>query len=137
MRYRYYLLNRPPGIGTHPPGAVDKKVWLPRQAIPSAEQAGYDRQAFGYVSYDSPLPLAQIWQYELEPDPDDLYLWLAYRYWLDAGRSPQEAEWLIRDAWQADPRHLTDPVDLVLLAYKVQGGHLADLLAVLGRGGGE
>lgn len=130
MSYRYYLPNRPPTIGTHPQGASEQQAWLPKQAIP-ADLPGYERQACGYVVYPAPLPLRQVWQYELEPTPTNLPLWLVYRYWLDGNQSPQDAEWLIRDAWDSRPGEVSDPVDLALLEYKAQGGQLPALLAML------
>lgn len=130
MNNRYYLLNRPPTIGTHPPGAIEQEVWLPKRVIP-AVLPGYDRQACGYVVYGEPLPLTQVWKYELEPDPANLPLWLVYRYWLDGSQAAQDATWLIRDAWESDIAALDDPVDLVLLEYKEQGGQLNLLLEML------
>ncbi len=130
MQYRYYLPNRPPASGTHPPGALNQETWLPKQIIP-ADLPGYERQACGYVVYAAPLPLGQVWQYELEPAPTNLPLWLVYCYWLDGNQSVREAEWLIRDAWDSPPGQVTDPVDLALLDYQEQGGQLQALLTML------
>ena len=68
---KYYFLNRPPSIGTHPNGAVATEVWMPRQDIP-----GTERPAFGWAEYPDPLQFEQVWQYELFPDDEaeqDLY----------------------------------------------------------------
>jgi hypothetical protein len=136
MSNRYYLLNRPPSLGTHPPGETGRETWLPKRAIPT-DLPGYERQACGYVEYAAPLPLAQVWNYELEPDPAHRPLWLIYRYWLDAGRDPQEAEWMLRDAWESELAAGQDWVDRVLVEYKMEGGQLQQLVELLSTLAGE
>lgn len=129
---RYYLLNRPPSIGTQPPGFTNRETRVPRQDIP-ANPDGYDRPAWGYVDYDAPLPLAQVFGYELEPDPANRALWLVYRYWLDASQSVLDAEWFIREAWTDEHGSSRDLVDRTLREYRDNGGSLNDLLDLLAK----
>ncbi|MCQ3980742.1 MAG: hypothetical protein DPW09_45665 [Anaerolineae bacterium] len=137
MAYKYYLLNRPPDIGTHPSEPVELVRWIPTQLIPAGNIDLYIRYAHGYVAYEQPLSLQQICDFELEPDPETiLTTWLAYRYWLDASRNVSDAEWLIRDMWQNPPDELGQPsldpiLDNALLQYKQDGGTLTELLEVL------
>jgi hypothetical protein len=73
---RYYFLNRPPAIGTHPAGEVARECWLPRRDIP-----GTERPAYGWVDYPEPLDFEQVWRYELFPaDPAEVD---AYWDWRD------------------------------------------------------
>lgn len=63
---RYYLLNRPPDIGTHPAGETAREVWAPSREIP-----GSARCAHGWVEYPEPLPFDEVWRYELLPADED------------------------------------------------------------------
>ncbi len=66
MGYRYYLINRPPSIGTHPAGEIDREVWIPRRTIPNTE-----RDCYGWVEWAEPLDFEQVWGYEMLPADDD------------------------------------------------------------------
>lgn len=59
---RYYMLNRPPDIGTHPKGETAREVWLPRKDIPDTE-----RPAYGWIEYETELEPYEIWRYEMYP----------------------------------------------------------------------
>lgn len=74
-RYRYYLLNRPPGIGCQPDGFVDRETWLPSRKIPDGDYW----HALGWVEYLRPLSMEEVWKKELRPaDPEE---WKAYLEW--------------------------------------------------------
>jgi hypothetical protein len=65
--YRYYLVNRPPHIGTHPRGGeVARDVWMPGKRI-EEQPEDHDRRALGWVEYDRQLTVEEIRQYELFP----------------------------------------------------------------------
>jgi Defence against restriction A C-terminal len=138
MSNKYYLINRPPAYGTHPSGSILTEVWSPTGPIPGGELGDeYQRQAHGYVVYETPLSFAQIWQFELEPDPELLpHIWLVYRYWLEASRSAQDAGWMIQDVWNNSPDSPDNLVDRALLLHKQRGGLLPDLLQLLYEGCG-
>lgn len=63
--HRYYFLNRPPSIGTHPTGEINRELWYPVQDIP-----GTERHAWGWVEYPEALEYEQVWKYELFPHGD-------------------------------------------------------------------
>jgi len=63
-KYRYYLAERPPSLGTHPKGTVDMKGFDNKTDVP--EIGG---KAWGYVEYDHPLTDKQVSDYELKPAP--------------------------------------------------------------------
>jgi hypothetical protein len=72
---RYYFLNRPPSIGTHPPGEGGRKVFDFMQEIP-----GTERYAHGWVEYSEPLDFALVWKYELFPgDPQEMETYWDWR----------------------------------------------------------
>ena len=74
---RYYFINRPPFIGTHPKGAVALESWQPKQSVPEIP----DWTFHGWVEYDFRLPYSMIWEYELYPaDETELVL---YNEWRD------------------------------------------------------
>lgn len=56
---RYYLLYRPPSIGTHPKGAVNVVAFDKREKIKPGVWA------WGYVEYDRKLSEEEIRNYEL------------------------------------------------------------------------
>lgn len=62
MLYTYYLVNRPPDIGTYP-----NKDTL--EAVSGFDRKEYvmsiERSAWGWVSYSEPLTDEEIEQYEL------------------------------------------------------------------------
>ena len=64
--FRYYFLNRPPFIGTHPSGETSRKVWQPVEMIP-----GTERHAHGWVEYPHALESYDIWRFELYPADED------------------------------------------------------------------
>jgi len=66
MSYRYYLINRPPFIGTHPTGSNAREVWAPVRRIPE-QPADCERTAHGWVEYDYQLFETDIYRYELYP----------------------------------------------------------------------
>lgn len=74
VTYRYYLISRPPFIGTHPAGNIAVESWDTRQDIP-----GTLRPAWGWVEYDQPLDFENVWNYELYPgdekEADAYYDW--------------------------------------------------------------
>lgn len=92
MPRRYYLRSRPPMIGTHPAGATEKEAWYPSRPIPGEATGFY---VWGWVEYDSPLSLEQIWQYELLPgNPVEQ---AEYAFYREGNRVPDEVEWLKGD----------------------------------------
>ena len=61
--HRYYFLNRPPSIGTHPTeNETGRKVWMPRKEIP-----GLQRPALGWTEQSEKIPFYDIWRFELLP----------------------------------------------------------------------
>lgn len=69
MNRRYYLLYRPPHIGTHPAqGEVARDVWFPSRRIPAEHQPeGGERHALGWVEYDRQLSEDEVYRYDLYP----------------------------------------------------------------------
>lgn len=71
---RYYFINRPPSIGTHPQGETGRKAFAYRETIP-----GTERLSHGWVEYPQPLDFEQVWRYELYPadeaEADRYYDW--------------------------------------------------------------
>lgn len=61
--HRYYFINRPPFVGTHPAGAVAQQAWDPVMFAPDVE----GRKFHGYADYAQPIGFEQIWKYELYP----------------------------------------------------------------------
>lgn len=62
MQYTYFLVNRPPDIGTYP----RKDTFLACEGFESrAYVTSIDRYAWGWVSYSEPLTDKEIEQYEL------------------------------------------------------------------------
>ena len=73
--HRYYFLNRPPSIGTHPAGEVGRKCFQYREDIP-----GIERLAHGWVEYPEALGFDMVWRYELYPaDEEELARYNAWR----------------------------------------------------------
>ena len=66
MMHKYYLINRPPSIGTHPDGEIEREVWMPARQIPDRHNLG-GWSALGWVAYDEPLDFEMVWRYELRP----------------------------------------------------------------------
>lgn len=89
MPRKYYLLNRPPCIGTHPKGAITMQAWMPAVQI----EAGH--LALGWVEYDDPLPLHQVWTYELWPA--DRTEQCAFYFFNHFDRNYREAEHYARE----------------------------------------
>ena len=75
MNHKYYFINRPPSIGTHPAGESEREVWQPVRKTPSG------RWAHGWVEYPERLDFAEIWNYELWPA--DHHEFNEYRDWRD------------------------------------------------------
>jgi hypothetical protein len=65
--YLYYLLNRPPFVGTHPRGDIERLVWQPTRPIPDEDGGNGQRWAHGWVTYDHALPPDDVYRYELWP----------------------------------------------------------------------
>ena len=63
MTYRYYLKNRPPGIGTIPDNPAYVEDWGTRLESPIMH-----RGAWGCVEYEQALTQEQIYNYELFVD---------------------------------------------------------------------
>lgn len=62
MLYTYYLVNRPPDIGTYP----IKETLVSMQAFNQREHVkSLDRMAWGWISYSEPLTDKEVEQYEL------------------------------------------------------------------------
>jgi len=64
-RYRYFYINRPPGIGCQPEGFVDREMWMP--AKPQLLIGRGEWNVLGWVEYPEPLDQEQIWLKELYP----------------------------------------------------------------------
>jgi len=76
--FRYYYLNRPPGIGCQPDGFVDRKTWMPGRVL-NFGQREMVYHALGWVEYLEPLDPEQVWKWELWPHDDGEYE--QYRAW--------------------------------------------------------
>jgi len=101
--HRYYFLNRPPGIATHPKGETRRQVWFPSRPMPGQ----VDRRVLGWVEYPEPLTHEQIWKWELAPA--DMGEQAEHVFWLD-GRYDDDPEWLKKD-------YLAQPIDDLKRAY--------------------
>jgi hypothetical protein len=64
MTSKYYFINRPPFIGTHPKGEISREVWQPKQSAPDINE---DWTFHGFVEYEEPLSNEDIWEYQLMP----------------------------------------------------------------------
>ena len=62
--YRYYCIMRPPAPGAIPKGTCFTCEYTERRYIPEI-----DRMAWGWVKYDTPLTLAEVYEYELIAAP--------------------------------------------------------------------
>lgn len=72
---KYFYRNRPPGIGCQPEGFTETQAWVPMQ-----HPDQFPRGAFGYVIYSTPLPVNQVWRYDLFPaDPLEKALYMAWQ----------------------------------------------------------
>lgn len=60
VMHRYYLTQRPPGIGCQPEGFIEVEWFVGRIFVPSI-----GREAWGYVEYDRKLTEKEITDYEL------------------------------------------------------------------------
>lgn len=58
--YRYYLLERPPGMGCQPKGVVIIQTFVHKDYVKEI-----DRKAWGWVEYAEPLTAKQVEEYEL------------------------------------------------------------------------
>ena len=74
-RYRYFYINRPPGIGCQPVGFVDRETWMPTRTHKGV--GGNTRHFYGWVEYTEPLEPEQIWKWEFEPRN----AWEVNQYW--------------------------------------------------------
>lgn len=88
-RSRYYMINRPPGIGCQPKGEIARETWMPGRTMPGTK----DRRVLGWVEYDQPLTHREIWRFELAPA--DLKEQAEHVFW-NEGRG-EDAEWLKND----------------------------------------
>lgn len=132
MSYRYYLRLRPPSISTHPAGAVNQECWSPVRPVPPGPVKGYQTKAHGFVDYAEPLPLNEIFHWDLLPDPATMWpTWLVYHYWEDQDRDPDRARRFIEYDWTRGSRESVDPLTLRLLDYKESGGTFEALLELL------
>lgn len=75
QNFRYFLVLRPPWIGTHPDGSVAMEQWQPVRKIKEGERW----HAHGWVEYEKPLDFEKIWKYDLRPE--DEYELKAYEAW--------------------------------------------------------
>lgn len=91
-RHRYYLLNRPRGIGCQPHGVVEKsEIWMPKRDLPTeAQHLKYNPTSFGWIDYEEGLTPEEIWRYELHPH-DEIEC-ILYRFWLDARDSSDDPD---------------------------------------------
>ena len=64
-RYRYFYINRPPGIGCQPEGFVDREIWMPAKTHKVV--GGNNRYFLGWVEYPEPLEPELVWKWELMP----------------------------------------------------------------------
>lgn len=79
---RYYFLNRPPSIGTHPAGETARESWVPRQDAQLEDEVGeYTRPVWGWVEYPQALTFEQVWKYDLIPAGKDELI--RYNQWRD------------------------------------------------------
>ena len=63
--YRYYCIMRPPMIGGIPhQKLMDAETFTERRYVPEI-----DRMAWGWLEYEYPLTLAEVYEYELISAP--------------------------------------------------------------------
>ncbi len=62
MTNEYYYLNRPPSIGTQPPGFTNLETWYPKQHPPE-----FVRGAWGIATYPDQLPFQLVYKFDLFP----------------------------------------------------------------------
>ena len=84
MRYLYYSVMRPIGIGTLPKGKTPTRVenFNERKQVTTAD--GRKLMAWGIVEYDMPLTEFEMYSYELKGD----YEYMPFRhvgYWMNDG----------------------------------------------------
>ena len=60
MKYRYYMLFRPPMPGAIPKGACEVVDFPDKRYCPEV-----DRTAWGYVEYEQPLSPQEVVRYEM------------------------------------------------------------------------
>lgn len=106
MPRKYYLRNRPPCIGTHPAGAISQQVWWPAQQVGSDQDSlWYD--VLGWVEYDEPLTLDQMWKYELWPH--DKTEQCAYWWFSTSNRDRELAEDYAKDYYHCIKGYRHEP----------------------------
>lgn len=124
MAFRYYLINRPPAIATHPGGETGREVWAPtRKPAAPLPLHGDARYYHGWVEYPEALDLDQVYKWELWPgDPAEA---ARYTFYLEADRDLEAMEDMILDYVQAGRTYLKR------LAARGVDGNLAQAALVL------
>jgi len=124
---RYYMLSRPPSIGTHPKGTIASAVWMPRQEIP-----GTQRVALGWIEYAQPLPMYDIWHYSLFcADVKERAMYVFWNKCREAGKL-DENEQMPEDYWIFQS-YMEHPIGELLDAYRRRraGGSLTVWAALI------
>lgn len=103
MPYKYFYLNRPPGIGCQPSGYSERETWYPKQF-----RDEFPRGAWGWVTYPERLKLYDAWAKDLFPaDPVEQ---LCYRAWQD-DRDPEKALRFLKKYFNLDASVLKTMAD--------------------------
>lgn len=89
--HKYYLVNRPPGIGCQPEGYKNSEVWMPARPIPESPTW----RALGWAEYENKLSLQEIWKYELFPA--DKRACALYKIWMLEEKNIQDANTMIKE----------------------------------------
>ena len=98
--YKYFFLNRPPGIGCQPEGHTHLETWIPKQ-----HPEEFPRGAWGYALYPAPLSLLDIWKKELYPaNPLEKAVYLA---WEDCNKDSRQAAIFLIEYWFLPGQELT------------------------------
>ena len=87
--HRYYMINRPPGIGCQPKETINREVWMPAKQMPGSE-----RRVLGFVEYDHILTHDQIWSFELAPE--NVTEQAEHVFWAES-RGDADPDWLKND----------------------------------------
>jgi len=92
VKHRYFLVNRPYGIGTVPRPKELKFIAVPGD--------------FGIVEYKKKLTKKEIWQYELEPKNEVEKA--KYQFWFHSNRDEEKAKDLIKQVLKFSVKELSE-----------------------------
>jgi hypothetical protein len=85
-KYRYYLINRPPDIGTIPTGFSKKEAWDHKKEIPKFEK----QKAHGWAEYTHKLTNKEISKFNLIPE--NKREWANFMFWFKNDKDPEKAK---------------------------------------------